>query len=90
MAELKPINFSQVIGSKDYFEKTQVPIKKQLRFVVLKLVEAFGNGCVNKNNPCPLVCTSKSACQAKKLHNSSMRSPNYIVCFPCRVSLNYI
>lgn len=37
---------------KIYFEKTQVPTKKQLRFVGLKFEELSGDGCVNKNNSC--------------------------------------
>lgn len=37
---------------KNYFEKTQVPTKKQLRFVGLKFEEPFGDGYVNKNKSC--------------------------------------
>lgn len=52
MGELKQINFSWVIGFKSYFEKAQVPTKKQFRFVGLKFEQPFGNGCINKNNSC--------------------------------------
>lgn len=38
------------MGFKNCFERTQVPTKKQLRFVGLKFEEAFGDGCINKNN----------------------------------------
>lgn len=38
------------MGFKNCFERAQVPTKKQLRFVVLKLKEPFGDGCINKNN----------------------------------------
>lgn len=40
------------MGFESYFEKTQVPTKKQLRFVGLKLEEPFGDACVNRNNSC--------------------------------------
>lgn len=38
------------MGFKNYFEKTQVSTKKQLRFVGLKFEEPFGDGWANKNN----------------------------------------
>lgn len=66
MGELKQINFSWVIGFKGYFEKTQVPTKKQLRFVGLKLEESFGHGCINKNNSCSWFARAQAR-QAKKL-----------------------